>query len=210
MHSLLAITNIPPTRSHSSSLNMTKITLTSITIAGAKLFLQVFRSAQSRGPPSPPTTCKTCGQAITFPTRQAYPMTERERSDVIERFRHIAETDSRVLASFLGGSLAAGTADTYSDIDIYFVVDPSEYDSFHSDVASLLNTFGPLVYFDQHNDFGFDLALSMFKNTVIGELGLGTTRNLKNMHRGPFKVLVDKTGVMDNVEFPLPPPLTGK
>jgi len=137
-------------------------------------------------------------------------MTERERSDVIERFRHIAETDSRVLASFLGGSLAAGTADTYSDIDIYFVVDPSEYDSFHSDVASLLNTFGPLVYFDQHNDFGFDLVLFMFKNNVKGELGLGTTQNLKNMHRGPFKVLVDKTGVMDNVEFPLPPPLTGK
>src|SRR5437867_2122684 len=80
-------------------------------------------------PLSPPMTCKTCGQAITFPTRQAYPMTERERSDVIERFRHIAETDSRVLASFLGGSLPAGTADAYSDIDNYFVVDPSEYNS---------------------------------------------------------------------------------
>src|SRR5438046_9605376 len=109
-------------------------------------------------------TGKTCGQALTFQTCHVYPMTERERSDVIERFRHIAETDSRVLVSFLGGSLAAGTADAYSDIDIYFVVDPSEYDSFHSDVASLLNTFGPLVYFDQHNDFGLDLVLFMFQN----------------------------------------------
>ena len=115
-----------------------------------------------------------------------------------------------MLAAFLGGSLASGTADAYSDIDIYFVIDPSAYGRFHSEVDSLLRSLGPLVFFDQHHDFGFDLVLFTFRNGVKGELGLGTTGNLKDMHRGPFKVLVDKTGLLGNVEFPLPPPLSGK
>lgn len=137
-------------------------------------------------------------------------MTERDRSEVIERFRGIAEADSRIVAAFLGGSLAAGTADAHSDIDIYFVIDPPGYDSFGSEVVSMLKDFGPLVFFDQHSDFGFDLVLFMFSNGVKGELGLGTIRNLKDMHRGPFKVLVDKTGLLSNVDFPLPPPMSGK
>ncbi len=137
-------------------------------------------------------------------------MTERDRSAVIERFNKMAEDDSRILAAFLGGSLASGTADVYSDIDIYFVIDPSAYGRFHSEVDSLLRSLGPLVFFDQHHDFGFDLVLFTFRNGVKGELGLGTTGNLKDMHRGPFKVLVDKTGLLGNVEFPLPPPLSGK
>src|SRR5436309_13243087 len=77
-------------------------------------------------------------------------------------------------------------------------------------VDSLLRSFGPSVFFDQHHDFGFDLVLFMFRNGVKGELGPGTTGNLNDMHRGPFKVLVDKTGLLGNVEFPLPPPLSGK
>jgi Streptomycin adenylyltransferase len=137
-------------------------------------------------------------------------MTEKERSALVEYLHHVANTDPRVVASFIGGSLATGTFDRYSDIDIYFVVDPSAYESFHSEVSSLLNSFGTLVYLDQHRDFGFDLVLFMFKNGVKGEIGLGTTQNLKDMHRGPFKILVDKTGVLKDVEFPLPPPLTGK
>jgi hypothetical protein len=137
-------------------------------------------------------------------------MTERDRLEVLERFRHIAEADSRIVAAFLGGSLAAGTADTYSDIDIYFVIDPPAYDGLRSEVASMLKDFGPLVFFDQHSDFGFDLFLFMFKNGVKGELGLGTTRNLKDMHIGPFKILIDKTGLLSKMDFPLPRPLSGK
>ena len=111
-------------------------------------------------------------------------MTERDRSTIIQHFRRVAMADSRVLAAFLGGSLASGTADAYSDIDIYFVIDPSAYDGFHSEVDSLLKSFGPLVFFDQHHDFGFDLVLFIFKDGVKGELGLGTIRKLKDMHRG--------------------------
>lgn len=137
-------------------------------------------------------------------------MTERDRSEAIEHFRRAAEADSRISAAFLGGSLAAGTADSLSDIDIYFVVDPSGYAAFLSEVESLLRDFGRLAFFDRHSDFGFDLVLFMFDNGVKGELGLGTTQNLKEMHVGPFKTLVDRTGLMSKVDFPLPTPMSGK
>jgi hypothetical protein len=114
----------------------------------------------------------------------------------------MAEEDKRIIAAFLGGSLASGTADEYSDIDMYYVIEPSEYDSFHSNVKSLIERLGPLAYFDEHNNFGFDLVLFMLTDGTKGELGLATIDKMKVMHAGPFKVLVDKKGILKNADFP--------
>jgi len=132
------------------------------------------------------------------------------RSAAVENFRRIAEEDPRIVAAFLGGSLASGLSDQYSDIDMYYVIDPSEYESFHSSVKSLIDGFGPVAYFDEHNNFGFDLVLFMLTNGTKGELGLGTSDKLKVMHVGPFKVLVDKKGVLKDSQFPYEKMLEGE
>ena len=100
------------------------------------------------------------------------------RSAAVENFLRIAEEDPRIVAAFLGGSLASGLSDQYSDIDMYYVIDPSEYESFHSSVKSLIDGLGPVAYFDEHNNFGFDLVLFMLTNGTKGELGLGETASL--------------------------------
>src|SRR6058998_730527 len=105
----------------------------------------------------------------------------KDRTAVVEEFRRIAEGDSRVLAAFLGGSLAARTADEFSDIDLYFIIDSRTYRRFHSAVPSLLRKMGPIVFLEEHSDFGFDLILFIFKNGVSGEIGLATHRNFKIM-----------------------------
>src|SRR5437879_13122515 len=73
-----------------------------------------------------------------------------------------------------------------------------------------LAEMGPLVFLEQHNNFGFDLILFIFQNGVKGELGLGTTKNLKTLHAGPDRVLVDKKLLLDGLVFAFQSPLEGK
>jgi hypothetical protein len=131
-------------------------------------------------------------------------------SAAVENFRHVAERDSRVLAAFLGGSLASGLADQYSDIDMYYIIDPSGYESFHSSVKSLIDGLGPVAYFDEHNNFGFDLVLFMLTDGTKGELALGTSDKLNVMHAEPFKVLVDKRNILKDVQLPYEKMLEGE
>lgn len=129
---------------------------------------------------------------------------EKDRFLIVERLGQIAQEDQRIIAAFLGGSLAADQfVDEYSDIDIYYVVKPEHNKGLHSNMRSLIEKIGPLVYFDQHSQFGFDMSLFMFENGVKGEIGLGPIDKIRVMHVGPFKVLVDKAGVMKEVTLPI-------
>ena len=134
----------------------------------------------------------------------------KERSLFIQKFERIAREDPRILSAFLGGSLADGTEDDFSDIDIYYILDEQSYSDFPSQMRTRLSEMGPLVFLEQHNNFGFDLILFIFQNGVKGELGLGTTKNLKTLHAGPYKVLVDKKGLLDGFVFPFQSSLEGK
>ena len=134
----------------------------------------------------------------------------KERSLFIQKFERIAREDPRILSAFLGGSLADGTEDDFSDIDIYYILDEQSYSDFPSQMRTRLSEMGPLVFLEQHNDFGFDLILFIFQNGVKGELGLGTTKNLKTLHAGPYKVLVDKKGLLDGFVFLFQASLEGK
>ena len=134
----------------------------------------------------------------------------KERSLFIQKFERIAREDPRILSAFLGGSLADGTEDDFSDIDIYYILDEQSYSDFPSQMRTRLSEMGPLVFLEQHNNFGFDLILFIFQNGVKGELGLGTTKNLKTLHAGPYRVLVDKKLLLDGLVFPFQSPLKGK
>src|SRR2546427_631821 len=133
----------------------------------------------------------------------------KEGSLFIQKFEQIAREDPRVLSAFLGGSLADGTEDDFSDIDIYYILEEQSYSDFTSQMRDRLAEMGPLVFLEQHN-FGFDLILFIFQNGVKGELGLGTTKNLKTLHAGPHRVLVDKKLLLDGLVFPFQSPLEGK
>jgi predicted nucleotidyltransferase len=45
-------------------------------------------------------------------------MTPENLQNAVERFRALCQADPRIVAAFVGGSLATGTADEYSDIDV--------------------------------------------------------------------------------------------
>lgn len=68
---------------------------------------------------------------------------------LIERAAEILHADDRVIAAYLIGSHAAGTADEYSDIDLHCVVSDEDFPSCLADLDKILDDIaGPLVLVD--------------------------------------------------------------
>ncbi len=49
----------------------------------------------------------------------------------------------------------------------------------------------------------FDLVHFELEGGVTGEVAYGHTGNFTEMHGGPYEVLVDRTGLLEGVTFPL-------
>lgn len=131
----------------------------------------------------------------------------RERSlAAIGRFRAACADHPLVVAAFLGGSYAAGRARPDSDIDVYVITAPSDYPAFTAARERFIRSWGDATELRDVWDFeglGFDMTAFTLADGVHGELAYGTTANFMALHGGPHEVLVDKTGVLDGVVFPL-------
>ena len=123
----------------------------------------------------------------------------------VERFAAACQGDAAVLAAFLGGSLAAGTADEESDLDVYIVVAEPGYDAFVDRPKDFLASWGEVAFATTLRNFeglGFEMVLFVMTDGVEGELAVGKEANFRSTHGGPHRVLVDKTGILEGVEFP--------
>jgi hypothetical protein len=121
----------------------------------------------------------------------------------VGRFLAACRDDTRVVAAFLGGSHAAGTADEYTDLDLYLIVGDKDYETFFAERRAFLGRLGEPVFFEDFSDFGFDVVVFIFSGGEEGELTLGRASGFDHIHGGPFEVLVDKEGILDRKDFPL-------
>jgi predicted nucleotidyltransferase len=124
----------------------------------------------------------------------------------VERFKRSCEDHPLVIAAFLGGSYAAGTARPDSDIDLYVVTRPDDYAEFVEGRRRFLASWGTPSEVQDVWDFeglGFDITTFSMVDGVYGEVAYGTTDNFLTLHGGPHRILVDKTGLLDGVTFPL-------
>ncbi len=124
----------------------------------------------------------------------------------VERFQRACERDERVIAAFLGGSLASGRADEHSDIDLYLIAHESACAELIDQREQLLASFSEPVFLDVTRDFeglGFDMLHFVLSDGVKGELAVTHPGNFQRSHGGAHKTLVDKGGVLDGAEFPL-------
>lgn len=112
---------------------------------------------------------------MRYPPRKgdSHPVTERtcmnrSQADLIERFVAACRADDRVVAAFLGGSLAAGTADDYSDLDLYLITQDEAYKSFFSDRQEFMRRLGMPVFAEDFSEFGFDMVPFIYEDGVYG------------------------------------------
>jgi predicted nucleotidyltransferase len=130
---------------------------------------------------------------------------KEEALAAIGRFQASCERDPLVVAAFLGGSYAAGTATDASDIDIYLVTAEDDLPTFFTRREAFMRTWGDPVRLRDVLNFqglGFDMLDFELTDGVRGQLAMGHTRNFMALHGGPHQVLTDKIGLLVGVTFP--------
>jgi hypothetical protein len=118
---------------------------------------------------------------------------------ILQRLIATCERDDRVVAAFLGGSLASGKADEWSDVDVYVVTRDDAFDGFAAGLRAFVEDLGTPIFLE---DFGLrQTVFFVFEDGTEGELGCGSESNLLDIHKGPYKVLLDKSGILGGVVF---------
>ncbi|MFV2045445.1 MAG: hypothetical protein ACC700_19710 [Anaerolineales bacterium] len=128
------------------------------------------------------------------------------KQTIIQAFTDACDSDERVVAAFLGGSFAAGSEDDRSDLDLYVLILSEKYTEFFATRRNFFECWRNPVFLEDFNDFGFDMLVFILSNGVEGELSMAKDDNFLHIHGGPIEVLVDKKGLLDNINFPLQGP----
>ena len=120
--------------------------------------------------------------------------------EFVTRFLEACESDERVVAAFLGGSNAKGSADSFSDLDVCVITNESAFDEFFSQREAFLQSLGNLVFLE---DFGNpNTSFYIFADCTEGELNFGSEGHLDRIHSGGFITLLDKKAILTDATFP--------
>jgi hypothetical protein len=128
-------------------------------------------------------------------------LSERHQA-IVDRFVVACREDDRVVAAFLGGSYARGTADAYSDLDLDLITTKAAHADFFAQRGAFIRRLGDPVFLDEFNDDGFGPTFFILADGVHGELAFGHEGAFRHIHGGPHVILLDKTGVLRRVRFP--------
>lgn len=121
---------------------------------------------------------------------------------VVARFVAACQADERVIAAFLGGSYAAGTADAHSDLDLYVVMSDQTYAGFLAERRAFIEQLGRPYFLEHFSGHDADFVFFVLSDGTEGELGLGRESHFTHLHSGPHWVLLDKRGILAGVTFP--------
>jgi predicted nucleotidyltransferase len=72
-----------------------------------------------------------------------------DQDELAERIDYVLRDDPRVLAAWVAGSRARGTADQFSDIDVWAVVSAAELDGFLECWPQIADRISPTVFRQQ-------------------------------------------------------------
>ena len=103
----------------------------------------------------------------------------------MNRFLVACQADDRVIAAYLGGSYVSGTADAYSDLDLYLITTDEAYESFLAEREAFIRLLGEPLFLEH---FGAVHGLFfMFADETEGELWIGRASQFQHPHEGPYR-----------------------
>src|SRR6266496_5888041 len=111
------------------------------------------------------------------------------------------QVDERVVAAFISGSYARGTTDIYSDLDFGLIITDEAYDDFLAGREAFIRLLGEPVFLEDYNGDGADFVFSIFSDGTEVELGLGRESHFNHIYVGPYRVLLDKKGILAGAVF---------
>lgn len=122
----------------------------------------------------------------------------------LDRFVAACQTDPRVLAAFLGGSYARGSAAHFSDLDLTIIVTDPAHAGFVAERAAFLEPLGDLIFLES---FRYEsLVFFIYADGTEGELWFASPSRLDQLQCGVYQPLIDKQGMLVGAQFPEPTP----
>jgi predicted nucleotidyltransferase len=122
---------------------------------------------------------------------------------LLERFVAACRDDDRIVAAFLVGSRASGSADSHSDIDLQVVTTDDAYDDFLATRDAFARLLGePLL----NESFDLpDMRFLIYADGAEVELMVQALGRLRI--GGPYRLLLDRTGTAEMIAArEIPPP----
>lgn len=117
------------------------------------------------------------------------------------RFKAACQADDRVVAAFIGGSYARGKNDAYSDLDLGIILADETYEYFLADCEAFIQLLGESVFLEIYHENSTDTVSSIFSDGTEVELLLGRESSFNHIHMGPYKILLDKKGILVGTVF---------
>ncbi len=109
---------------------------------------------------------------------------------ILNRFVTACQTDERITAACLIGSYAKDTADAYSDLDLYLVINDEEFEGFLTEQKAFMSQLGELLFLE---NFGLpQVIFFVFADGTEGEINCGRVSDLPYFLYEPYQVLLDK------------------
>lgn len=123
---------------------------------------------------------------------------------VIDRFVQACSADERIVAAFLGGSVARGEADEFSDLDLCLITRDDALEEVKAGRADLIRTLGEPLFLE---DFGRDVnVFFILADGTEGEIFFFGESELDRIDAGPVHTLLDEQGLLADVWFPVREP----
>jgi len=120
----------------------------------------------------------------------------------IDRFIAACVADTRIVAAFLGGSYAKGTADAHSDLDLCVITTDAAFDEFFAEREVFVRHLGDLLFLEQFNLP--NLVFLLYADGVEGELWFASEHRFDHIQCGPYVALFDPSGFLAGKTFPQP------
>ena len=121
---------------------------------------------------------------------------------IMNRFVSVCQADERVGAAFLGGSYASGKADAYSDIDLALITPDEAYDDFLAERAVFIQQLGEPIFLEDYPGEDHHFLFVIFPDGTEVELGMARESHSAGLYAGPYRVLLDKKGILTGESFP--------
>ena len=133
---------------------------------------------------------------------------ETARETTLDALIAFAGADPRIDALWLQGSLAAGGADPFSDVDAYLAIRDADYDAVWADRAGVLARIGGTLVWSDAVTPGLIAVHALTAGGVRLDLFFEKASNVRDAPRPAVKVLVDKAGVAGQLKLGWEPSAT--
>jgi hypothetical protein len=114
---------------------------------------------------------------------------------LVESAHSVLSRDPRVLALWAGGSLAAGTADRWSDVDLRLAVSDADRTAFIAEIEHTLQAIHPVLGWHMRSMRGNDLVVVTFKGPLRADFVVTAPTDLKRHRYEPVAPLFDPRGL---------------